>query len=178
MTENAAAQSALAQFAGDWVLDGAQSAVTFRSSSLWGLVKVSGRFTDLRGEGSFGADGTVRGRLVMKAESVRTGMKQRDKHLRSADFFDVAKHPEIVFELSGLTAPDAVHLQLAGTLTVAGNSHPLEFAAQLADASAGAVTITAETTLDRSAWGISFRKSGMTNMSTGVRVSARFTRPA
>lgn len=177
MTENAAGQPGLTQFAGDWVLDGAQSSVTFRSTSFWGLVKVSGRFADLRGEGSFGADGTAHGRLVMVAESVHTGIKPRDKHLRSADFFDVAKHPEIVFELSGLTAPDSAHLQLAGTLTVAGNSHPLEFAAQLADASAGAVTITAETTLDRSAWGISFRRSGMTNMSTGVQVSARFTRP-
>jgi polyisoprenoid-binding protein YceI len=109
----------LSQLAGEWSLDGSRSSVSFGSSSLWGLVKVKGEFTGLSGEAHVEPNGTVRGRLVIDASSVDTGSKKRDNHLRSDDFFAVATHPEIVFELSGLApGPDQHHL--SGTLHMIG----------------------------------------------------------
>jgi polyisoprenoid-binding protein YceI len=165
----------LSQFAGDWVLDGARSSISFRSSSLWGLVKVKGTFTGLRGEAHIDPTGEVRGQLVVDASSVETGNKKRDNHLRSDDFFAVDKHPEITFELNGIVPGSDQH-QLNGTLDIIGNSRPLDLAAEVQDQDESGLTLHAHTTVDRSQWGVSYRKSGMTNMNTQLEITARFNR--
>jgi polyisoprenoid-binding protein YceI len=65
----------ISQFAGEWVLDGSRSSISFRSSSLWGLMKVKGTFTGLRGEGHVDPSGSVRGQVVIEAASVDTGIR-------------------------------------------------------------------------------------------------------
>ena len=47
-----------------------------------------------------GPDGKVTGQLVMDAASLNSKNKQRDRHLRSADFFDAADHPRVVVTVS------------------------------------------------------------------------------
>jgi polyisoprenoid-binding protein YceI len=165
----------LSQLVGEWVLDGSRSRVSFRSSSLWGLIKVKGQFTGLRGEGHVDTSGDVRGQLVIDASSVDTGNKKRDQHLRSEDFFAVSKYPEIVFELSQL-APRSDQSLFSGTLRIIGISQSLDLAVEIRDQDASGLTLYAETTVDRSRWGVSYRKSGMVNMSTGLGISARFNR--
>jgi polyisoprenoid-binding protein YceI len=165
----------LSQFAGDWVLDGSRSSIRFRSSSLWGLIKVKGTFTGLRGEAHIDPTGAVRGQLIVDASSVETGNKKRDNHLRSADFFKVDQHPEIVFELNAVEPGSDQH-RLGGTLHIIGNSRPLDLAAQIQDQDESGLTLHAETTVDRSQWGVNFRKSGMVNMNTGLEITARFNR--
>jgi len=60
-----------------------------------------------------------------KTASVQTGVSQRDDHLRSADFFNVAEFPEMSFKSSKIhfkgDAPDAIE----GTLTLLGVSKPV-----------------------------------------------------
>jgi polyisoprenoid-binding protein YceI len=175
MTEQSGQMTDLSQFAGDWVLDGSRSSVSFRSSSLWGLVKVKGKFTGLHGEAHVDPSGTVRGRLVIDASTVDTGHKKRDRHLRSDDFFAVARYAEIVFELGGLE-PGPDKYRLSGTLRVIGNSQPLELVAQVRDRDASGLSLHAQTSVDRSLWGVAFRKNGMVNMSTALEISARFDR--
>ena len=165
----------LAQFVGEWTLDDSTSSVLFRSSSLYGLYKVKGTFNGLRGEAQVDPDGTVRGQLVIDASSVDTKNKKRDDHLRSDDFFNVAKHPEILFELSRIV-PAQEQVRLSGTLHVTGNSQPLDLAAEIRDRDASGLTLHALTSVDRSRWGVAFRKNGMVKMSTGLEISARFNR--
>ena len=165
----------LSQFAGEWALDGTRSSILFRSSSLYGLFKVKGVFHDLRGGALIEPDGHVRGELVVNASSVDTRSKKRDTHLRSDDFFDVAKYPEIVFELSGI-APGPDQHRLSGTLRIIGNSQPLDLAVRIQDNDASGLTLDATTTVDRSLWGVNFRKNGMVKMDTGLEISARFNR--
>src|SRR5690606_10581994 len=74
--------TSLGSWAGSWSLDPSRSSLRFRSSALWGLVKVHGEFTDISGEGSVAPDGTVSGRLEIAAASVDTGKAKRDRHLR------------------------------------------------------------------------------------------------
>ena len=61
---------------------------------------VKGRFTDVEGtisyDGKDVTNSTVK--AVIKTPSVTTDNAQRDNHVKSADFFDVAKYPEIKFE--------------------------------------------------------------------------------
>jgi polyisoprenoid-binding protein YceI len=164
-------------WAGDWVLDPSRSSVGFRSTSLWGLVKVKGTFSSVRGEGSLGSDGEVTGRVVIDATSVDTGKAKRDNHLRSDDFFHAATHPEITYAVSAITPVGAGRVRVTGDLTILDQTRPLELNATLEEADADAATVVTTGELDRSAWGISFKKMGMTKMATGIEARLRFTRP-
>jgi polyisoprenoid-binding protein YceI len=163
----------LPKLAGEWRLDSVQSTVDFRSSSLWGLYKVKGRFTSMGGDARVESDGTVSGKLVIDASSVDTGNVKRDTHLRSEDFFLVARHPTIAFDLDR-TRLSADGLHLGGTLSILGKSQPVELDAEIVDRDATGVTIRTKHTLDRSRWGIDFKKNGMTKMATGLEFSLRF----
>ena len=55
----------------------------------------------------------------MAAASVDTKNPRRDKHLRSADFFDVDNHKDITFTAEGAT-PAGDGVRITGTLTVRG----------------------------------------------------------
>lgn len=162
--------------AGTWELEAEGSSVTFVSTSLWGLTKVKGRFTDMRGGGSIGTDGSVSGELVIDARSVSTGNPRRDTHLRSDDFFKTSSHSEITYRASAIAPLGAQAARVTGTLTVAGTSRPLEVQARVEEVDDAGATVSAHLDIDRSAWGVTFRKMGMTKMSTPVEVIARLRR--
>ena len=150
--------------------------MAFRSTSMWGLVPVKGRFTGLTGGGSIGPDGVVGGELVIEASSVTTGNVKRDTHLRSDDFFRTTSHPQIIYRASAITPLGGDRVRVSGVLTIAGTSRPLEVDATVQEVDSAAATVSAHLNIDRSAWDVTFRKMGMTRMSTSVDVVARFKR--
>src|SRR5580693_2698722 len=77
--------------AGEWIVDPSRSAVSFKSGSMWGLVRVHGVFRQVTGNGTVSPTGEVSGALTVSAASVDTKNAKRDTHLRSADFFDSDK---------------------------------------------------------------------------------------
>jgi polyisoprenoid-binding protein YceI len=164
-------------WAGDWVLDPGRSALNFVSSSLWGLVKVKGQFSNVHGEGSLAPDGTATGKLEIDASSVDTGNKRRDNHLRSDDFFHASTHPEITYTVSRITPAGSGRVRVTGELTIVDHTHPLEVTASLEEADPTGATVCTEAELDRSTWGIDFKKMGMTKMATRVEGRFRFIRP-
>src|SRR5579859_7248688 len=89
---------------GRWVLDPAGSHADFYVRHFWGMITVHGWFERLSGEGTAGPDGVVSGVLRIDATSLNTRNKGRDKHLRSADFFDVERHPEVTVTVSAASA--------------------------------------------------------------------------
>ena len=66
--------------------------------------------------------------ITIDANSVDTREEARDNHLRSADFFDVANHPEITYTTRRLESKGANDYRIVGDLNVRGTSHevPLE----------------------------------------------------
>jgi polyisoprenoid-binding protein YceI len=165
-------------WAGDWILDPDRSAVHFRSTSMWGLVGVTGQFSTLRGHGSLGRDGTGTGTLSIDASSVDTGNKRRDKHLRSDHFFHAAAHPEITFSVSGIHPDGPGRVRVTGELRILDEVGPLELTATLDDADPTGATLTTVAELDRSKWGIDFNKLGAIAMTTRIEGRLRFTRPS
>ncbi|HEV8366445.1 MAG TPA: YceI family protein [Pyrinomonadaceae bacterium] len=83
-------------------IDMNHSNVGFSVPIMNGLSKVKGKFTDftvtLNNDEKDITKSTVN--VVIKATSIDTGIEGRDKHLRTADFFDVEKYPEITFQSS------------------------------------------------------------------------------
>src|SRR5437868_5822856 len=82
---------------------------------------VRGRFDDIRGtivyaSGDAAASSVT---IVIGAKSIATGSAHRDEHLRSPDFFDVAKYPVIVFR-SATTATRGDSFVVTGPLTMHG----------------------------------------------------------
>src|SRR4026208_267718 len=81
-------------------IDNNHSTVGFSVPILGGLSQVKGKFTDfaitLNNDEKDITKSSVS--VVIKATSVDTGIEGRDRHLRTADFFDVEKFPEITFK--------------------------------------------------------------------------------
>jgi len=103
------------------VVDKAHSEALFTVRHL--ITRVGGRFRDLEGAIQYEEDHPERSsvRVVIQAASVDTNEPDRDKHLRSADFFDVETHPTIVFQ-SNRVVKTAKGFDVAGTLTIRGIS--------------------------------------------------------
>ena len=113
--------------AADWTLDTAHSRVGFSVPHL-GISKVNGQFKDYSAELSADpASGKVTAlKATVKIASVDTTVEARDNHLRSADFFDAATFPQMVFALNEAKW-NGKALTLSGLLTIKGVSKKVEF---------------------------------------------------
>jgi polyisoprenoid-binding protein YceI len=82
---------------GTWTIDPGHADVAFVGRH-FGLTKVRGRFTDVRGTVRFVEDPAASAvEVVIGMASVDSGNRTRDEHLRSAELFDVARFPEATF---------------------------------------------------------------------------------
>ncbi|MEW2047627.1 YceI family protein [Streptomyces sp. NPDC005476] len=161
---------------GLWQLDAGASTVALKHKSMWGLVPVKGVFATVGGGGEVTADGTVTGTLTLDAASIDTKNAKRDTHLRSADFFDVDKYPEITFALRASELGADGTARMSGQLTVRGISRPQAVTARVTQADADAVTLDATFTVDRQEFGITTNQLGMMGGLTTITTTLRFTR--
>jgi polyisoprenoid-binding protein YceI len=108
---------------GSWSVDPAHSAIEFRVKHMM-IQTVHGRFRDFEGAIVAGDDPSVVGSI--KVASLETLNDERDAHLRSPDFFDVERFPEISFQGGGMQFNgDPSHFSLAGELTIKGVTRPI-----------------------------------------------------
>lgn len=157
-----------------WTLVPDRSLIRFRCRSLWGLVPVSGHFTEFSGDGQLGG-GTAFGRLDIAAASLTTGLRKRDQHLRSEDFFAVDRFPTISVVVTAVQpAPDGVDLR--SSLTVRGVTHPIPLTGRVALLDDGAVEISAHTTVDRTHWDVDGNLLGMVRSATTLFGRAVFVK--
>jgi polyisoprenoid-binding protein YceI len=180
MTEStetgATSQLAAGTAAGTWVLDPAGSHAGFRVRHFWGAITVRGTFERITGEATVGPDGAVTGRISFDAGSLTTKNKQRDTHLRSADFFHADNHPHAVLTVTSARPAGPAGLQCQGTLEAAGHVRPVTFTAHIQEATPQAAVLTAELEVDRSEFGMTWSPLHMASMTAHGTVTARFTR--
>jgi polyisoprenoid-binding protein YceI len=83
------------------------------------VTKVRGRFTDFDGTITV-ADDPLQSSVEVhiRSASIDTGAPQRDEHLRSPDFLDVEKYPELTFKSTRIVKADGPDLVVAGDLTI------------------------------------------------------------
>ncbi len=58
--------------------------------------------------------------VVIDASSIQTGVADRDTHLKSADFFDVATYPELTFKAKSVESLGGERSRVLGDLTIRG----------------------------------------------------------
>ncbi len=107
--------------AGTWELDSAHTGVQFKVRHLMvsyvrgDFEKVSGKIVyDEQDVSKSSAD------ITIDAASINTRVAKRDKHLRSPDFLDVAKHPSITFKSKKVEKTGNGKLKMTGDLTIRG----------------------------------------------------------
>ncbi|HSD11529.1 MAG TPA: YceI family protein [Candidatus Binatia bacterium] len=118
---------ASASLAESYNVDPAHTSVEFRVRHLFTTVK--GRFESFDGKIVFDEKDPAKTRVegAIDAATINTNVKKRDDHLRSADFFDVAKFPKITFQSTGVSDldPSGKKGKMQGTLTLHGVSRPV-----------------------------------------------------
>lgn len=145
-----------------WTFDPAYSTVEFSIRNLW--FTVHGRFGAV--EGSIVLDQSDLSRssviAVIRADSIDTGNKRRDAHLRTRDFFDVENFPDIEFRSTKVErGRDRDSLNLEGRLTIKGNTQTVKLDVNEMDHSRSPrgeefVYYSATTELDRFAFGFDY----------------------
>jgi polyisoprenoid-binding protein YceI len=161
--------------AGEWVLDPRKSSIRLKSRVMRGLVPVNGVFREVSGNGTVSPDGKVSGTVTVAAASIDTKNARRDKHLRSADFFDSDNNPDITFAAAGL-GPSGQGVAVTGALTVRGRTRPVLFDAAASVPGHGEIWLDAEVRINRADFGLTWNQMGMVSMNNTLTIHAVFTR--
>lgn len=109
-----------------YVIDPVHSVIVFRVKHL-GFTYVSGRFANPEGKLIFNSNVPAQSsvEISVKTDTVDTDHKDRDKHLRSPDFFDVDKFPHISFKSDSVEKRNGNAYEVSGTLDLHGVRRPL-----------------------------------------------------
>jgi polyisoprenoid-binding protein YceI len=144
---------------GFWRVDPRRSEIGFAVKEMWGLRSVRGVFSAYDGSLLVRA-GDAAGELTIEAGSLDTGHDKRDQHLRSPAFFDVERHPRIVFTATAATAREG-GVTVTGTLTVGLSRVRLEIPVDVEHIADGALRLEGETSVSRNAAGLGWNKLGL-----------------
>lgn len=142
-----------------WAIDLTHSQITFAVKHL-GISTVRGTFDAFAGSIEE-QDGVVSGaEISIDVASLNTGTAQRDDHLRSADFFDVATHPTATFRLLS-TERKGNDLAATGELTIRGITKPVTLTGEIGGPAKDPwgntkVSATLSTKLPRKEWGLTW----------------------
>lgn len=109
-------------------LDPSHTNILFKIKHLV-VATVTGRFDTFEGSFDFDEKTGQMANLDVKinAKSINTNEPDRDKHLRSADFFNTEKYPEILFTSAKSTTKNQKPVALSGEITLVGQKKPLTF---------------------------------------------------
>jgi len=107
--------------AATYTLDPVHTTVGFKVKHLM-IANVKGAFEKFKGTVSIDESDVAKSKVTVSIEmsSINTNNAKRDEHLRSGDFFDVAKFPVMTFESTKVERSGADTLKVTGNLTIKG----------------------------------------------------------
>lgn len=158
--------------AGAYGFDKAHSSIGFRVKHM-GLVDVPGYFRDFTGTVNYDPKDVTKSTVefTAKATSIDTGVEGRDKHLRSADFFEVEKFADLTFKSTKVEKKGNA-LVLTGDLTMKGVtksiSFPFNVVGFIKNERGTRMGATAETVINRRDFGVNYG----TNLPNGTPMLA------
>ena len=160
----AVAMPLLAQNAPEtWVVDKAHSTAQFKVRHM--MANTVGMFRDFDGNITIDRANPAQSgvEFTIQAKSIDTGNTNRDEHLRSADFFDVAKYPTISFKSTAVAKKSENEFAVTGDLTMHGVTKrvtlPVTFLGFGRTARGEKAGFEIETTVNRKDFGIVWNKT-------------------
>jgi polyisoprenoid-binding protein YceI len=149
---------------GAWVIDPVHSSIEFSVRHLV-AAKVRGHFTQFTGRidvGDTPEESSVSAEIV--AASIDTRSPERDAHLRSRDFLDVASFPVITFQSTMVKHLAGDRWQITGDLTMRGVSRPVTLEATYGGTVIDAfgserIIAAARATINREDWGLTWNQT-------------------
>jgi len=121
-----------------WSVDTTHSKVQFSVKHMV-IAQVTGEFQkyDLNINKMNGSFESAEVEFSIDTDTINTGIEDRDKHLKSADFFDVGKFRKIYFKSTSIKKVDDETYKMTGDLTIKNVSKPIEltvsFGGQIVD---------------------------------------------
>lgn len=111
----------LTAFADDYTVDADHSTMGFKVKHMM-VSYTKGRFKKVQGTVSVDDKNPAKSQIdvTIDAASVDTELEKRDEHLRSAEFLDVANHPNITFKSKKIKVINATQWSVLGDLTIRG----------------------------------------------------------
>jgi polyisoprenoid-binding protein YceI len=155
---------------GVWNLDPERTSVAFRTRAAW-VIRAKGTLRAVEGTISIDAAGNVTGTFTIDPASIASGIGKRDDHLRTPDFFDVAKYPAITFTATGARRRQPGHFEVTGQLEVHGRTTPITLLAEV-DITGDSAALTTTLPVGKDILGM--KKANLTK--SQVSVNARFHR--
>ena len=146
-----------------FVVDTPHSEATFQVRHF--VTKVRGRFNDFTGIINVDRANPAASSVELKiaTASIDTAHPGRDKHLRSADFFDVEKYPEITFRSSKIVPRGQDRYDVTGTFTMHGVSKeitvPVSFLGFMGSGPSEKAGFSADFTVNRKDYGIVWNRA-------------------
>src|SRR5271168_2598968 len=147
--------------AGVWSLDPDRSTVNFKIRNFWGLIT---------------GKGAVFGRLDIQVASLHTGIGKRDEHLRSADFFDADRYPDISVVVTAVEPATGNDAALRATLSIKGVTAEVPLPVHVIALDDGSVQVSTKTEIDRDQFDIGWNRLGMVAKTATVSADAYFVR--
>lgn len=147
--------------AGTYRIEPGESTISFDTRHIFGLAAVRGTFALREGLVRVGdpvAGSTVR--ATIDAASIDTGLSMRDNTVRSKQYLETDRFPDIAFVSTGLSREDGGWV-LRGELTVKDETHPLDVRVDEVRVVGARLQLRATSVVDRYAWGVTAMK-GMT----------------
>jgi polyisoprenoid-binding protein YceI len=136
---------------GAYRIEPAESTISFVTRHFFGLAAVRGTF--VLSEGIVHVADPVEAstvRATIAAASFDTGLPPRDDTVRSKQYLDVSRHPDITFAADGVDQGTV----LRGRLTVRGRTEPLDVRIDEVRVLADRLQLRASADVDRYAWGV------------------------
>jgi polyisoprenoid-binding protein YceI len=114
-----------------WNIDPAHSAAEFKVRHMM-IAHVKGTIRGLKGVLTLNEADPTRSKVTASADlnTLNTGEPQRDGHLKSADFFEAEKYPELTFESTAVKRTGGEEFEVKGNLTIHGVTKPVTFAVE------------------------------------------------
>ncbi len=115
-----------------WTIDAFHSEIHFKVKHLV-ITTVTGKFKEFSGEVETDNDDFTNAKINFTAQtnSIDTGAEGRDTHLKSADFFDAEKYPELSFKSTSFTKKGEDYI-LNGDLTIRDVTRPVQLSVEFA----------------------------------------------
>ena len=108
----------------------------------------------------------------MHTDSLDARNGRRDKHLRSADFFDATSHPRVTFTATAVrSAPSGA--VISGHLTVGSSTTQLEVPVLIEPAGDDGVRVRASAVIPRTDVGLTWNKLGMIKSDARLDIELR-----